>query len=106
MGNKEESKRFGFLEGEDGVSLDRLSDTLQFQHRTPLDYCDFKADPKHLPFNIPKDKKGNPISFLTRGEISAKALTNLFWILVRITIVLVFVLYFLRGSGCRYVEFI
>jgi hypothetical protein len=104
VGSQDEAKRFGFLESEDGMSLQQVSDVMQ-ACGDPLDYIDFRGDPKALPFNIPRDKLGNPVSLETQGEISAKALKKLTWILIRIAIVATFAWYFLRGTSCWFINF-
>ena len=105
MGSRDEARRFGFLEGEDGVSLQQDTAVMHRDCANRLDYIDFKSDTKVLPYNTPKDDMGDPIPLKTRGETSVMALKKILWIIVRVAIVTAIALIYLRGSTCGRIEF-
>jgi hypothetical protein len=100
--NPEDRTRGGFLEDGYGSFTRSGKDSIPPEQAEIQAKYDFKGTGIELPGGGPVDRKGDPIQIKLTGEIKYDLWKKVIVTLIRVAIVVLFWMLFIRGSSCSY----
>ena len=100
--NDKENSRTGFLEDASGSFRSDKEGSGRDENPEPATYYDFGGKYIDLPRVTQYTDDGKPVSLKTTGEIKYELMKRIAIILIRITIAIIFIMFFVRGTSCEY----